>query len=108
MQRFVQGFLPDSFTNVWITNRIRRQGQAQIELRDDDNLHVPFARHLQLSLQPLILFPKLWENFDDESIKFIRNIPEFNYKLKLYYLNKLSSQVVCTRLFCPSCNPIQE
>ena len=106
MQRFVQGFLPVSFTNVWITNRVRRQGQAQIELRDDDNMFIPFVHLKSLTLHPLIFFPKIWEQFPDESIKFIRDIPEFNFKLKQYFLEKLNSNIICTRLFCPSCNNI--
>ena len=106
MQRFVQNFLPISFNEVWITNRIRRQDQDHVELRDDDRLHIPFMRTRNLDLHPLVSFPKIWEDFPDENIKFVRNIPEFNFKLKSYFLSNLQSAVTCTRLFCPSCNQI--
>ncbi len=103
MQRFVQGFLPKSFENMWVTNRIRREDQAQVELRNDDGINVPFARTKLICLQPLISFPKIWEEFPDGSIKFVRNKIEFNFKLKTYFLNKLNNQVNCNRLLCPAC-----
>ena len=104
MQRFVQNFLPISFENTWITNRIRRGDQAQVELRDDHLLHVPRARNLQLSLLPLVSFPQLWESFPADNIKFLRNKSEFNLELKKYFLEKLSSIPICTRLLCPTCH----
>jgi len=104
MQRFIQGFLPDSFANTWTTNRIRHDGQAEIELRNDDNFNIPFARTNLISLQPLISFPKMWENFPDDRIKFIRNKTEFNLELKKHYLQLLNESVECNRLFCPSCS----
>jgi hypothetical protein len=33
MQKFTQGFLPSSFDDVWISNKIRRAGQEQVELQ---------------------------------------------------------------------------
>jgi len=71
MQRFIQGFLPDSFDLI--------------------------------SLQPLISFPKNWENFPDDRIKFICNKLEFNSELKKHFLQTLNETVACNRLFCPSC-----
>ena len=100
---FHSRFLPDSFANTWTTNRIRHDGQAEIELRNDDNLNIPFARTNLISLQPLISFPKIWENFPDDRIKFIRNKTEFNLELKKHYLQLLNESVECNRLFCPSC-----
>jgi hypothetical protein len=104
MQRFVQNYLPPSFENIWTNNRIRRHDQLQIELRNDSSYFIPFARTNQISYQPLIAFPKIWDEFPDESIKIIRNKIEFNTKLKTYLLDKLSPIVNCERLFCPSCN----
>ena len=103
MQRFVQGFLPDSFADTWIKNRIRHEGQAEIELRNDDNFFIPFARTNLIAKQPLISFPRIWETFPDERIKFLRNKIEFNKELKQHFLNNLSNQVICNRLFCPAC-----
>ena len=104
MQRFVQGFLPISFENLWITNRIRRQDESEIQLRDDDLLYIPPPRTNSTSFHPLTLFPTLWRDFPDDSIKFIRNIPEFNLKLKLHFLNTLHSTVICNLIYCPACS----
>jgi hypothetical protein len=58
---------------------------------------------------PLYLFPKLWVNFPNENIKFIRNVYEFNLSLKEHFIENLSLNVVpyVKKLIvqCPSCNP---
>ena len=104
MQHFVQKFLPEPLLSMWITNAIRRLDQAEIQLRDDDLLHIPFARTNATSRFPLTSFPMLWENFPDGEIKFLRNKIEFNSKLKSFYLNKLSYNIQCNRLLCPDCH----
>jgi hypothetical protein len=104
MQKFTQGFLPPSFEEVWITNKIRRAEQDQVELRNNDDIDIPFARLSSTQRQPLTGFPRLWSNFPDERIKFIRNVVEFNNELKLYYLNRLNSSPICNRLLCPHCH----
>jgi len=104
MQKFTQGFLPSSFDEVWISNKIRRAGQDQVELRNNDDINIPFARLCSTQRQPLTCFPKIWASFPDENIKFIRNVIEFNAELKMYYLNQLSSVPNCTRLLCPHCH----
>ena len=104
MQRFVQGFLPSSFNDTWIANSVRHANQEHISLRNDNDIYVPFARLLSTSILPLTHFPRLWDSFPDEGIKFVRNISEFNMKLKGYYIDKLSPVPVCNRLFCPNCN----
>jgi len=104
MQKFTQGFLPSSFDDVWISNKIRRAGQEQVELRNNDDINIPFACLCSTQRQPLSSFPKIWASFPDEGIKFIRNVVEFNLELKMYYLNQLSSKPNCTRLLCPHCH----
>jgi len=99
MHSFKNDFLPSSFQNTWVTNRIRRDGQAEIELRNDDLLAIPFARIL--SRLPLTSFPKIWETFPNDEIKFVRNKIEFNSKLKDHYLNKFNSVPVVTGYFVP-------
>jgi hypothetical protein len=96
MQKFTQGFLPSSFDDVWVSNKIRKAGQDQVELRNNDDINIPFARLSSTQRQPLSGFPKIWESFPDERIKFIRNVVEFNLELKMYYLNLLSSKPICT------------
>jgi len=104
MHDFKYGFLPPSFDNMWTTNRIRRQDQVEIELRNDDLLFIPFTRSDFILRMPLHLFPKCWNDFENEDLKFIRNKIEFNLKLKDFLLEKLSATINCRRLLCPSCH----
>jgi hypothetical protein len=104
MQRCVQKFSRVSFEDVWIRNSIRREGENEILLRNNDLIHIPFSRLASTDKQPLISFPRLWENFPDVQLKFIRNKNEFDSKLKQYFLNKLSDAISCGRLYCYSCS----
>jgi hypothetical protein len=103
MHNYIYGYLPVSFENTWTTNRIRRDGQAQVELRNDDGINIPYSRTRLSGLQPLIAFPSIWENFPEEEIKFQRNHLEFGARLKKFYLDGLSQEVICNRLLCPAC-----
>jgi len=103
MQQFSNGFLPISFNNTWVTNRIRRDGQDHVELGNDDDIAIPFSRNVTISRMPLFSFPKLWADFPSEQIKFIRNKLEFNFELKKHFITLLSDTPNCNRLFCPSC-----
>jgi hypothetical protein len=76
MQKFTQGFLPLPFNDVWVTNAIRRADQDLVELHDDSDFNIPFARLTSTGRQPLSSFPKIWSNFPDEQIKFTRNVIE--------------------------------
>ena len=104
MQRYVQNFLPISFINTWVTNRARRGDDASIQLRDDDDFHIPRARTTLVSYHPLVLLPKTWESFPNGYIKFLRNKIEFNSELKKHYLDQLSNEPICNRLLCPVCH----
>ena len=104
MQKFTQNFLPISFNDTWISNRMRRVDQEQIELRNSEDLDVPFARLTTTSRFPLHSFPKLWSSFSNEQIKFTRNVIEFNKLLKQHFLSLLSSVSNCTRLLCHECH----
>lgn len=104
MQRFKQGFLPTSFSQTWTTNIYSRDPTFEITLRNQNNLNIPFSRLASSDKKPYTNLPKTWENFPNENIKIIRNCAEFNSKLKLYFLNELSSTPVCNRLLCPVCH----
>jgi len=106
MQQFAGGFLPISFNNLWQTNRIRIGDQAHIELRNADQLFIPYARTNTISRMPLYSFPKIWADFPSEEIKFIRNKLEFNQKLKEYFISNLKNVPDCSRLFCPACQHV--
>jgi len=79
---------------LWQTNRIRIGDQAHIELRNADQLFVPFARTNTISRMPLYSFPKIWADFPSEEIKFIRNKLEFNQKLKEYFISNLKMSLI--------------
>ena len=65
---------------------------------------MPAPKLNTLNQHPLFLFPKLWHDFPDETIKIIRNKLEFKIKLKKYFMDKLSLAYTCTRLLCPHCH----
>ena len=104
MQQFTQKLLPESLHSMWVTNNERRINQAHVVLRNHNALHIPLASFHFTTKHPLTTFPQLWEDFPDESIKFIRNKLEFNRKLKFYFLNLLKTHVTCGRLLCPDCH----
>jgi hypothetical protein len=104
MQRFVQGHLPPSFNNIWITNEARRSETVSMSLRNHEEFFIPVSRLKNLENMPLYSFPKAWSLLTDHSLNSIRNRDEFNVKLKEYLLAKLSFNVNCTKAYCPSCN----
>jgi hypothetical protein len=75
-------------------------------LRNNDALAIPFSRLISSDRQPLISYPRIWEDFSDIHLKFIRNKLEFDTKLKRHFLGKLSDTPNCNRLFCYSCSNI--
>jgi hypothetical protein len=105
MQHYQQGFLPSIFVDTWPPASLRRDEEFHMNLRNNDDLAVPFARLNLTERQPLTHFPKVWLNFPNEDIKFIRNKLEFKKKLKDHFLSQLKDLVICDRLFCPQCHP---
>jgi hypothetical protein len=59
IQRFVQGFLPPSFNNVWIINEARRPETNAMTLRNHDEFFVPVSRLKNLENMPLYSFAVL-------------------------------------------------
>lgn len=104
MQQFCQKFLPTALENLWVTNSIRRIEEDQISLRDDDLFYIPLSRTSVTSRLPLVVLPKLWNDFPDNDLKFIRNKIEFNFKLKEYLIKQLQESVYCGRLLCADCH----
>ena len=104
MQRFSQNFLPISFQDVWVRNNIRNAGENEIMLRNNNAYQIPFSRLVSTDRHLLISLPKMWEQFPDQQIKFIRNKTEFDEKLKKYFLDEFSATPNCNRLFCYSCS----
>jgi len=106
MQRFCQKFLPTSFDQIWVRNDIRNIGENEIQLRNNNRLQLPPSRTVLNDRLPTVNFVRIWEQFPDEQIKFIRKKTEFDAKLKKFYINDLADSVVCNRLFCPSCSGV--
>ena len=104
MQRFSQNFLPASFDQVWIRNDIRTIGENEIQLRNHNRFQLPPSRTALTDRLPTVNFARIWEQFLDEQIKFIRKKTESDSKLKKFYINDLAVSIVCNRLFCPSCS----
>ena len=103
MQKFKQGFLPSLFNQTWSDNRIRRGDQFEISLRNENLLNIPFARLSSTIKLPLVNLPRTWENFQNESIKIIRNKLKFYQKFKEHPLGELNEVILCNPLFCPAC-----
>jgi hypothetical protein len=105
MHHYVQNYLPRAFANTWSLNNERIAEDFHLNLRNNEAFDVPFARLISLKRHPLTHFPKLWLEFTDENIKFIRNKPMFNRELKTFFLDKLNDVVICDRLLCSQCHP---
>ena len=71
MHHFIQGFLSEIFNETWKTNQIVHDGQLEIELRNEDDFHILFARTNHISIQPLTYFLKMWDKFPEGRIKLI-------------------------------------
>ncbi len=110
MQKYTQGLLPNSFSNIWITNQERRDAaninneELRYILRNGEDFYIPFARLTSSLKQPYYNLPKTWSSFDNPEIKLIINKNEFNLKLKRYLLSQLSATINCGRLLCPACH----
>lgn len=104
IQRFSQQFLPESFDDVWSRNHVRNIGDNDLQLRNNDHYRPPPSRLALTDRLPTFSFLKTWESFPDENIKFIRKKSEFDQKLKQYFIDDLSVNVTCNRLYCPACS----
>lgn len=105
MQHYLQGFLPISFNNTWTLNVARRHENFQLQLRNDEEIDIPFARLSLTDRQPLSRIPRTWLEFQNENIKIIRNKCTFNKDLKEHFLSKLNGNFKCERLLCLQCHP---
>ena len=103
LPKFTQNFLPISFSETWVRNNVRNIGENEIQLRNHDQLQFFHSNFAKLDLFPLFNYPKIWQSFPDEQIKIIRKPRLFDPHLKKFFLDDLSSQPNCNRLFCPAC-----
>ena len=91
MQRFIQGFLPPSFSQIWTRNNIRNIGENEIQLRNINCLQLPPSRLALTDGLPKFSFVKTWDQFPDEQIKFIRKKLNLTKNLKTISLKTLQS-----------------
>jgi hypothetical protein len=104
MQFYTQGYLPISFNNVWVNNASRYQNEFILQLRNRENINIPFVRLTSSTIQPLVNLPRTWCQFPNENIKILRNKLDFKAELKKFLLAELASIVRCNRLLCPTCH----
>jgi len=109
IHQFIQGYLPSSFTEVWLSNEARRRhleenaNLSNYRLRNSDDLYIPPARLSTTEKFPFSCFPRLWSQFESNEIKILRSKNSFNSALKKHYINTLQSNYICERLLCPHC-----
>jgi hypothetical protein len=105
MFQFKQNLLPPALNSAWQTSEQRLYNQeANFNLRRAGEYYVPFARTAQVEKLPLVTFPRIWNDFEDEVIKSEISKIEFNSKLKKYFIDKLDVNYQCNRLLCPHCH----
>jgi hypothetical protein len=106
IHHYVQGYLPVSFNDTWITNEARRQltDTRFFALRNSDDLYVPPSRISLTQNHPLTAFPRSWTEFNEPTIKILRTKMEFNKALKRHFINSLATTYTCNRLLCPHCH----
>jgi hypothetical protein len=104
MFQYKNDFLPAAFEDTWTTNQQRLEAFNILLRPNTDEFFVPLARITQVERLPLISFPKLWNDFDNDENKCIPNKIEFNNKLKLHFSNLLNANYICSRLLCPHCH----
>jgi hypothetical protein len=102
MHSYYHNLLPTSFDKIWVTNINRRENEDLPNLRNDQEIAVPFARTNFAQKMPLSLFPKLWNEFTS-IIKYDPNKVLFNAKLKEIMMADLNLNFRCNRVNCPSC-----
>lgn len=104
MFKYLSKDLPSSFNNMWQRNMDRRPAEDQPNLRNNEELHIPFSRLSSSDKFPFYNLPRLWCNFEENSIKMSPNKQIFNIKLKELFIDNLSADFICTRLFCHACH----
>jgi len=105
MQESIQKLSPVTMHSIWIKNRDHRilTNNYVRELRNDNDYMIPSFRIDLIKRTPLIDCPSLWNELPPE-IQIVRNKIEFKSKLKMFFMNKLSENIQCNRLLCPSCH----
>jgi hypothetical protein len=99
---YFHNLLPQAFGNPWPTNAGRREEQEVANLRNSQELTIPFARTNLAQKMPLTLFPKIWNDFDN-IVKYDPSKKVFSKKVKEHMFLQLSLEPICNRPNCPVC-----
>ena len=76
MHRYILQQTPASFNNMWVRNEERIRPQDHY-LRNQQEFYIQPSRLTSTDNFPLVLFPQLWNNFNDLSIKNITSPATF-------------------------------
>ena len=104
MHRFKNKLLPvpTSFNQFWPLTNERLIGENQIQLRNINDFIIPPPRLALTKKLAFINLPGTWNKFPNSDIKSILPPPIFDHNLKKFYLDDLSADIHCNRLFCPT------
>jgi hypothetical protein len=102
MHLYFHNLLPKSFESIWPTNFNRREEEDLPNLRNDQDIVVPFGRTNFSQKMPLSFFPKIWNDLRN-IFKYDPNNILFSKKLKECIFAQLNEEFVCPRANCPSC-----
>jgi hypothetical protein len=75
-----------------------------MQLRNNDEFYVPFARINYAERFPFFSFLRIWNSFENDVIKSMGNKLEFIKNLKEHFMSLLNPDFVCNRLLCPHCH----
>ena len=75
-------YSPPSLHNTWLTNNMRNETR---ELRNADDLYVPFARTEQVKKMSFFALPRVWNELHEQ--KFTPNPITFKIAIKSHFLS---------------------
>jgi len=104
MHRYIKNLLPSLFLRKWEFTGDRNIGLNNIQLRQNNDFIVPFARLTITAKLPHSNLPKIWNQFGENEIKAVKSPVKFDQALKQFFVNDLAANIRCDRLYCPACS----
>jgi hypothetical protein len=98
---YVHNLLPLSFECAWITNLNRRENEDIPNLRNDQDIDVPYARTNFAPKMSLSYFPKIWNELNNLT-KYDPNKTIFCCKIKASIFEELRQESFCNRPHAPN------
>jgi hypothetical protein len=79
MSQYCNSFLPKAFDNLWMNRNEHREnaslGNLGYYLRNGDEIYLPQSRLSSTEKAPFYSFPRVWQEFDNQDIKILRQKP---------------------------------